>query len=76
MKFKSVVMLIVLCALIIMSSTAAYASQSDIAIIGGADGPTAIFVAQPNPVFLFVAIGVAVISLVIISVVIIKRRKK
>lgn len=51
-------------------------NDSSIAIIGGADGPTAIFVAEPNPAFLFVALGVAIISLAIISIVIIKRRKK
>ena len=51
-------------------------NDSSIAIIGGADGPTAIFVAEPNPAFLFVALGVAIISLAIVSIVIIKRRKK
>ena len=51
-------------------------NDSSIAIIGGADGPTAIFVAEPNPAFLFIALGVAMVSIVIISVVLIKRRKK
>lgn len=51
-------------------------NDSSIAIIGGADGPTAIFVAEPNPAFLYIALGVAVISLVIVSAILIKRRKK
>lgn len=51
-------------------------NDSSIAIIGGADGPTSIFVAEPNPAFLFVALGVAIISLIIVSVILIKRRKK
>lgn len=51
-------------------------NDSSIAIIGGADGPTAIFVAEPDPTFLFIALGVAIISLAVISIVIIKRRKK
>lgn len=76
MKIKSVISMITICALIIISSTVAYAAQSDIAIIGGADGPTAIFVAKPNPTFLFIALGVAIISLIIVSVICIKRRKK
>ena len=51
-------------------------NDSSIAIIGGADGPTAIFVAEPNYVFLYAALTVAIISLTVISIVIIKRRKK
>jgi len=51
-------------------------NDSSIAIIGGADGPTAIFVAEPDPTLLFIALGVAIISLAVISIVIIKRRKK
>ncbi|MBQ4604907.1 MAG: LPXTG cell wall anchor domain-containing protein [Clostridia bacterium] len=51
-------------------------NDSSIAIIGGADGPTAISVAESNPAFLFVALGVAIVSLAVISIVIIKRRKK
>mgnify|MGYP003289819170 CR=1 FL=1 len=51
-------------------------NDSSIAIIGGADGPTAIFVADPNPAFLYIALGVAIISLVTVSIIFIKRRKK
>ncbi len=76
MKGKTVILMIISCALIISASTVAYATQGDIAVIGGADGPTAIFVAEPDPTFLFVALAVAVISLVIIAIIILKRRKK
>lgn len=76
MKIKTVILMIVSCALIVLSSITAYAAQSDIAIIGGADGPTAIFVAESDPTFLFAALAVAVISLVIVSVILIKRRRK
>lgn len=51
-------------------------NDSSIAIIGGADGPTSIFVAEPNPAFLYITLGVAIVSLAVISIVIIKRRKK
>lgn len=51
-------------------------NDKSIAIIGGADGPTAIFVAEPNPTFLYVALAIALISLIVVSVIFIKRRKK
>lgn len=76
MKIKAVIILVISCSLIIMSSTAAFASQSDIAIIGGADGPTEIFVASPNPSFLLIALAIAIIALIVISIIYIKRRKK
>ena len=76
MKIKNAVLLIISCLLITAFSISAYAAQSDIAIIGGADGPTAIFIAEPNPTFLFIALGVAIISLITVAVICIKRRKK
>ncbi|MBQ8763835.1 MAG: oxaloacetate decarboxylase [Clostridia bacterium] len=76
MKIKNTVLSVISCLMIFAFSISAYAAQSDIAIIGGADGPTAIFVAEPNPTFLFIALAVAIISLIIVSVILIKRRKK
>lgn len=51
-------------------------NNGSIGIIGGADGPTAIMVSYPDSAFLYIALGVAAISLAIISIFIIKRRKK
>jgi len=50
--------------------------SSDIGIIGGADGPTAIFVSTSDDFWLYVGIATAVIVAVITTVLIIKRRKK
>lgn len=51
-------------------------NDNSIGIIGGADGPTAIMVSGDFPTFLFVALAIAVISLIIVSVILIKRRRK
>ncbi len=51
------------------------ASDSSIAIIGGADGPTAIFVAS-DPTATVIAIGIAVIAVIAIVAIVIKKRKK
>ena len=51
-------------------------NNSSIAIIGGADGPTAIFVAEPNPAFLYIALAVAAVSLVAVAAILIKKRNK
>ena len=49
--------------------------DAEIAIIGGADGPTAIFVSGPSP-FLFIALAVAVVAVIIILIILFKRRIK
>ncbi len=51
------------------------ASDSSIAIIGGADGPTAIFVAG-DPTAAIIAVAIAVILLIISIKFIAKKRKK
>lgn len=51
------------------------ASDSSIAIIGGADGPTAIFVAS-DPTATVIAIGIAVIAVIAIVAIVMKKRKK
>ena len=48
---------------------------SSIGIIGGADGPTAIFVAYPNDLWKYIA-GAAVIVIAIIALIIHKKKKK
>ncbi len=50
--------------------------SSDIGIIGGADGPTAIFVTTSDDFWIYVGIAAAVIVTIITAVLIIKRRKK
>ena len=50
-------------------------NDSSIAIIGGADGPTAIYIAGPSPL-LYIALAVATVSLVAIVAILIKKRKK
>ncbi len=76
MKIKNVILLIVSVVLITAFSISASASESSIGIIGGADGPTAIMVSGDFPTFLFIALAIAVISLVIVSIILIKRRRK
>lgn len=49
--------------------------EAEIAIIGGADGPTAIFVSGPSP-FLFIALAVAVIAVIIVLIILFRRRIK
>ncbi len=44
-------------------------------VIGGADGPTAIFVAS-NSVFLFAAVAVLAVVLVAVVVIVHKKRRK
>lgn len=51
-------------------------NNGSIGIIGGADGPTAIMVSYPDSAFLYIALGVAIISLIAITVVFIKKKKK
>ena len=51
-------------------------NNSSIGIIGGADGPTAILVSGPNPAFLYIALAVAVISLVAVAAILIRKRRK
>ena len=51
------------------------ASDSSIAIIGGADGPTAVMVTG-NPVATVIAIGIAVIAVIAIVAIVMKKRKK
>lgn len=51
-------------------------NNSSIGIIGGADGPTAIFVSGSNPAFLYIALAVAVISLVAVAAILIRKRRK
>ena len=51
-------------------------NNGSIGIIGGADGPTAIMVSYPDSAFLYIALGVAVISLVTITVILIRKNKK
>ncbi len=50
--------------------------SSDIGIIGGADGPTAIIVSTSDDFWIYAGIAIAVIVAVITTVLIIKRRKK
>ena len=48
---------------------------SSIGIIGGADGPTAIFVSYPNDPWKYIA-GAAVIVIAAIALIIYKKKKK
>ena len=50
-------------------------SASSIGIIGGADGPTAIFVAYPNDLWKYAA-GAAVVIIAAVTLIIYKRKKK
>ena len=50
--------------------------SSDIGIIGGADGPTAIFVSTSDDFWIYVGVAAAVITVIIASILIIKRKKK
>ncbi len=52
-----------------------YDDNGDIAIIGGADGPTEIFVAEPNYGFLYAALGVAAIAVAVVVTVKVKKKK-
>lgn len=51
-------------------------ANSSIGIIGGADGPTAIMVANGSSFFLFIALAVAAIAVIIILIILLKRRNK
>ena len=51
------------------------ASDSSIAIIGGADGPTAVMVSG-DPTATVIAIAVAVIAVIAIVAIVIRKRKK
>lgn len=51
------------------------AADSSIGIIGGADGPTEIFVAS-DPTAAIIAAAVAVIAVIAIVAIVIKKRKK
>ena len=57
-----------------LAALAAEASSS-VGIIGGADGPTAIFVAS-DPTATVIAIGIAVIAVIAIVAIVMKKRKK
>ena len=48
---------------------------SSIGVIGGADGPTAIFVAYPHDFWKYI-VGAAVIVIAIIALIILKKKKK
>lgn len=50
--------------------------SSSIGIIGGADGPTAVFVTTSDDFWIYVGVAAAVIVAVIATVLIIKRKKK
>ena len=50
-------------------------NNSSIAIIGGADGPTEIFVAGTSPL-LYIALAVAAVSLVAVAAILIRKRNK
>lgn len=47
--------------------------MQDISIIGGADGPTAVFIAGQFP-WLFIAIGVAVVAAAVLIALYLKHR--
>lgn len=47
-----------------------------IGIIGGADGPTAIFVSTSDDLWIYIGIAVSVIVAIASAILIIKRRKK
>ncbi len=50
--------------------------DTSVGIIGGADGPTAIFVSGGSSLFLFAALAIAAVSLAIIIIVTLKRKRK
>lgn len=50
--------------------------SSSIGIIGGADGPTAIFVSTADDFWVYVEIATAVIVAVVATILIIKKRRK
>lgn len=50
--------------------------SSNIGIIGGADGPTAIFVTTSDDFWIYVGVAAAIIVAAVVTVLIIKRRKK
>ncbi len=50
--------------------------SSDIGIIGGADGPTAIIVSSSPDAWIYVAAAVVVIAAVVTGVILYRRKKK
>ena len=50
-------------------------NSSSIGIIGGADGPTAIFVAETNGFEIFVTVAVIVVAVISLALIIKKRKK-
>lgn len=57
--------------LIIMKIT-----SSDIGIIGGADGPTAVFVTTSEDFWIYAGIAAVIVLAIVATIIIIKRMKK
>lgn len=75
MKNKLVFVIITIIVVILaLSAGNVCANDASIGIIGGADGPTAIFIAGPNLSWLTIA--VSTILIIAIAVLIIKKLKK
>ena len=75
MKNKLVFAIITIIALILALSVGnVCANDASIGVIGGADGPTAIFIAGPNLSWLTIAVNT--ILIIAIAVLIIKKLKK
>ncbi|MBE6597959.1 MAG: sodium ion-translocating decarboxylase subunit beta [Ruminococcaceae bacterium] len=49
-------------------------NDASVGIIGGADGPTAIFVAGPDPLW-YVGVGIVAVAVAVGIVILVKKRK-